>query len=298
MFPASFDYHRAGSLAEALDLLGRLPDAKLLAGGHSLLPMMKLRLAQPAALIDIGRLTELVGIEARGDRVRIGALTPHAEVARSEVLKRDCPLLAEAAGEIGDPAVRNKGTVGGNIAHADPASDLPGVLVALEATVHVAGPDGERSIAAADFFLDLLYTDLRPGEILTAVEVPRLAPRPGMGSAYLKVEHPASGYALCGAAAVVGIAPPNELTGGQVTHARLAFNGIANTPVDVSAALSDLISTAGDDAMIDALMPAAIQVEDPLGDLHASGEYRVQLARVYGARALKAARDRARAGAE
>ncbi len=285
MFPAKFDYHRAGSVEEALALLGRLPDAKLLAGGHSLLPMMKLRLAQPGALIDIGRIDELAGIRALGDRIRVGALTRHAEVAGSDLLRADCSLLAEAAAKIGDPQVRNRGTVGGNIAHADPASDLPAVLVALGATVHLRGPAGARVVAANDFFVDLLTTDLHAGEILVAVEVPRLPL--ATGSAYLKVDHPASGYALCGAAAVVALEAD-----GRCSSASLAFNGIANRPVDAAAQVAALIGRVPDDAAIAAAL-AGLGVDEPLGDVQASAEYRVELARVYGRRALARARDRA-----
>ncbi len=285
MFPAKFDYHRAGSVEEALALLGRLPDAKLLAGGHSLLPMMKLRLAQPGALIDIGRIDELAGIRALGDRIRVGALTRHAEVAGSDLLRADCSLLAEAAAKIGDPQVRNRGTVGGNIAHADPASDLPAVLVALGATVHLRGPAGARVVAANDFFVDLLTTDLHAGEILVAVEVPRLPL--ATGSAYLKVDHPASGYALCGAAAVVALEAD-----GRCSSASLAFNGIANRPVDAAAQVAALIGRVPDDAAIAAAL-AGLGVDEPLGDVQASAEYRVELARVYGRRALERARDRA-----
>lgn len=282
MFPASFEYYRASSVDEALGLLAQHEDAKLLAGGHSLLPMMKLRLALPAALIDIGRLPELRNIEVSGGRLHIGALATHAEVAASEVVRSHAPLLAAAAGHIGDPQVRNKGTVGGNIAHADPASDLPAVFLALGATVHLRGSGGSRAIAADDFFIDLLETALSEDEILTAVELPVAAT--GQGSAYLKVEHPASGYAVCGAAAVV------TLSGGTCTACRLCFNGISTTPHD--AAVSSLVGSRLDDAAIDAAL-AGLVVEDPLSDLQASGEYRVQLAKVYGRRALKLARDRA-----
>lgn len=287
MVPAKFDYHRAGSVDEALELLGRHPGAKLLAGGHSLIPMMKLRLAQPPAVVDIGRVGELRGVQATDAGLRIGALTPHAEVAASAEVRRDCPLLAEAAAQIGDPQVRNKGTVGGNVAHADPASDLPAVLVVLGATLHLRGPGGSRQVAARDFFLDLLTTDLGEGEILTAVEVPRLSA--GTGSAYLKVEHPASGYAVCGAAAVV------RLEGGTCREARLAFNGVAATPAVADGALGGLVGGSLDDGAV-ARALAGFSVEDPLGDVHASGEYRQHLARVYGARALARARDRARGG--
>lgn len=280
MYPAKFDYVRATSVEEALGLLGSHDDAKLLAGGHSLIPMMKLRLAQPATLIDIGRIESLRGVSVSGDTVSVGALTTHAEVAASPELKQHCPLLAEAAAKIGDVQVRNRGTVGGNIAHADPASDLPAVLSALDGTIHLQSADGERSVAAADFFLDLLTTDLGEGEIVTRIELPTISG----GSAYLKFEHPASGYAVVGAAAWVAV------DGGSCTGAGLALNGVTATPLEVDA--SSLVGSPLDDSAISALADS-ITAEDPLGDVFASGEYRAHLAKVYSKRALQAARDRA-----
>ena len=287
MIPASFDYHRAGSLGEAVELLKQSSGAKVLAGGHSLLPMMKLRLAQPGTLVDIGRLDELKQIEWQSDHLHIGALVSHHQVATSKSVRQHCAVLAEAAGVIGDPQVRNVGTVGGNIAHADPASDLPGVFVALGATVHLIGPDGERQVPAKDFFVGLLTTDLRDGEVLVKVEVPGL--RPGTGSAYLKFEHPASGYAVVGAAAVV------TLDGsGKCQAAALGFNGVAATPVHGAAVTEALVGREPDDEAIDDAVSRNLSVGDPLGDSYASGEYRVHLAKTYGKRALKAARDRTR----
>jgi aerobic carbon-monoxide dehydrogenase medium subunit len=286
MIPAKFDYHRATSLDDAVALLAAHPGAKVLAGGHSLIPMMKLRLAQPPALVDVGRVGELKGIRAEGGAVVVGALSRHAEIAASELVRAACPLLAEAAGKIGDPQVRNRGTIGGNVAHADPASDLPAVLVALGATLRVRGPNGERRVPAKSFFVDLLSTDLREGEVLTAIEVPRAAA--GTGACYLKVEHPASGYAVCGAAAWV------RMDGDRCAGAGLAFNGVAATPVDGSAVAAALVGGAADDAAIAAAVDGHLTVHEPLGDLQASGEYRVELARVYGRRALATARDRAR----
>jgi carbon-monoxide dehydrogenase medium subunit len=284
MYPARFEYLRASSIDDALALLGQHDDAKVIAGGHSLLPMMKLRLAQPATLIDIGRLAELRGIALQGDRVRIGALTRHAELASSATLREHCPLVAEAAAQIGDPQVRNRGTIGGNIAHADPASDLPAVLVATGATVHLRGADGSRSVTARDFFVDLLTTDLAANELLVAVEVPLLGKR--SGSCYLKFEHPASGYAVVGAAASL------RFEGGAIREAALAFNGVTATPLDAGDTVAPLVGTAGDDAAIRSACET-ITAQDPLGDVFASGEYRVRLARVFGRRALIAARDRA-----
>jgi carbon-monoxide dehydrogenase medium subunit len=286
MYPANFEYHRASSVDEALSLLAQNEDSKLLAGGHSLLPMMKLRLAQPAHLIDIGGLSELGGIERQGDSIRIGALTTHAEIAASSLLADACPLLAEAAAEIGDPQVRNRGTIGGNLTHADPASDLPAVVRVLGATLHVTGPDGTRSIAASDFFVDLLTSALGEHEILTAVEVPVQAA--GTGSAYLKFEHPASGYAVVGAAAVVSLAGDGSCTG-----AALCLNGVTATPLAASAVGEALAGSAPSDEAIAAAVNASVASDDPLGDVFASGEYRLHVARVYAQRALAAARDRA-----
>lgn len=285
MYPASFEYHRASSAEEALDLLARHPGARLLAGGHSLIPMMKLRLAQPAALIDIGRVKELAGVSEDGGSIRIGALTSHAELAASTALREHCPILAEAASKIADPQVRNKGTIGGNIAHADPASDLPAVLVALGATVHLRGKDGERGVPATEFFVDLLTTSLAEDELITAIEVPRLGA--GTGSAYLKVEHPASGYAVCGAAAVV------TLENGTCSAASLAFNGVTATPLAARAVADALVGSDAGDATIAEAVAAKLSVPEPMSDLHASGDYRTALAAAYGKRALAAARDRA-----
>lgn len=284
MYPAAFDYHRAATADEALALFEQHPGAKFVAGGHSLLPMMKLRLAQPDVLIDIGRLAELKGISNSGDTLRLGSLATHAEIAASEDLRSACPVLAEAAAAIADPQVRNKGTIGGNIAHADPASDLPAVLVALSATVHLRSRDGARSVPAADFFVDLLSTSLADGELITEIEVPKLAA--GAGSCYLKVEHPASGYAVCGAAAVV------RMDGGTCAAASLAFNGVSATPHLASEVTAGLVgSDASDDAIEEAL--GNLSVVEPLSDGFASGDYRTALAAAYGKRALRTARGRA-----
>ena len=290
MYPAACDYFRAASLEEAVELMVEHPEARLLAGGHSLIPLMKLRFAQPSALIDIGRLEELEGIVNDDVGVRIGALTTHAELATSPAVAAACPLLAEAAAQIADPQVRNKGTLGGNIAHADPGSDLPAVLLALDATVHLHGPGGARTVPARRFFTGLLTTDMAAGEVLTHVEV--AAPGEGAGSAYLKVEHPASGYAVCGAAAVV------RMAGGGGAAASLAYNGVTATPHLAAAVTDALAGGDGSDGAIDTAVDGNLSIAEPMGDLHASGEYRCHLAAAYGKRALKLARRRAaRAGA-
>ena len=286
MIPGAFDYHRPSDIDAAVKLLAELgDDALIVAGGHSLIPMMKLRLAQPATLIDIGRIDELRGVEAGDGWVRVGSLTTHAELADSPQLHERCPLLAEAAAKIGDPSVRNVGTIGGNIAHADPASDLPAVLVAVGATVHLQGPNGARRLPASEFFVDLLHTAMAAGEVLTAVELPD--PSPASGSAYLKVEHPASGYAVCGAAAVV------TMKDGDCSSASLSFNGVENSPESFTAVTDAIVGTDAGDGVIDQAVDGNLAIADPLGDIHASGEYRVALAHAYGKRALKLARDRA-----
>lgn len=285
MFPAAFDYHRPSSLDEALSLLGSLDDAKLMAGGHTLIPMMKLRLAQPAAVIDIGGLSELSGVSEDGGTVRVGALTTHGELAASEILEQHAPLLAEAAAQVADPQVRNRGTIGGNVAHADPASDLPAVVMALGATMHLRGPGGERSVPAGEFFVDLMTTALQAGEVLTAISFPAFAAR--TGSAYAKLEHPASGYAVCGAAAVVGLDD-----GGNVARARLCFNGVTARPLDAAAVADALTGGDGSDHAIAAALDA-LDVPEPLSDPFASGGYRRALAREQGRKALALARERA-----
>jgi carbon-monoxide dehydrogenase medium subunit len=287
MYPAKFDYIRADSIQEAIGLLQQHEDAKLLAGGHSLLPAMKLRLAQPAVLVDIGRIADLKEISQNGSTIKIGALSTHASLAASDVLQANCAVLSEAAVQVGDQQVRNKGTIGGNLAHADPASDLPAAVLALGGTVTVVGPNGERTIAASDFFVDLLTTDLQIDEILTSIEVNTVGAN--SGSAYLKFEHPASGFAICGAAAIVSLN-----AAGNCASASLYYNGVTATPLDGSAVANALVGSDLSDAAIDAAVNDNLTVPDPMSDIHASGEYRTQLAKVYGRRALKLARDRAK----
>ena len=287
MYAPDFAYYRAGSVAEAGQLLQQHPGAKLLAGGHSLIPLLKLRLAAPAALIDIGRLDELKGISVADGRVRIGALTTHAELAASLELAERCPALAEAAGLIGDPAVRNRGTIGGNVAHADPASDLPTVLRALDATIAVTEAGGERGIRAADFFEGMMETALGDHDIVTAIEVP-VAPA-GQGQAYVKFSHPASRYA------VVGVAASVTVSGGSVSGAAVALGGLV--PVATRAASVEQ-ALAGQAPSAEAIAAAAAAVaadlgDDLIGDIYASAEYRRAMAPVCVKRALTAAIERA-----
>ncbi len=287
MFAPSFDYYRAGAVREALALMQQHPGAKLLAGGHSLIPLLKLRLTTPTALIDIGRIPELKGIASSGGTIRIGALTTHAELATSPVLNAECPMLCDAAAHIGDAQVRNCGTIGGNVAHADPASDLPTVLVALDARFVVASSKGERTVSASEFFQGMMTTALDASEILTAIEVP--SKKTGQGMAYIKFSHPASRYAVIGAAAVV------TMKGGSCEAAQVVIGGLVPVPArlrDVEAAVKG--ARPSDDVTAKAAAAAAKQLGgDILGDIFASAEYRKAVAPVYVKRALAAAFQRA-----
>jgi len=289
MYAVDFDYYRAGSLADAQKLLGDHPGAKLLAGGHSLIPLMKLRLAAPPAVVDIGRVAELRGVTLSGAAVRIGALTTHTELAASADLGRAAPALAETAAQLGDPTVRNRGTIGGNIAHADPASDLPTVLVALDARINVVGPSGHRTIDAAKFFTGLMTTSLEENEIVTSIDVP--VAQPGRGSAYVKFSHPASRYAVIGAAAAI------TLSGGTCSNVSVAIGGLvahARRLPSVERALTDQAPSESVVAKAAAAVAADLG-RDVSGDIFASAEYRTAVAPVYVKRALLAAAARASA---
>lgn len=291
MNPPKFDYYRAESVGEAISLMAQNPNAKFLAGGHSLIPVMNLRLADPGTLIDIGRISELQGIQvARDGGCALGALTTHATVAASH----DVPtVLSEAAGMIGDPQVRNRGTVGGNVAHADPASDLPTVFTALDASFEIEGQDGSRSVSAGDFFIDLFTTALQDGEILKSIRV--RTPRPGRmfnnaaGSAYAKLPNPASGYATVGAAAVVVAA------NGRCTYCSVGIGGVTATATLAASVTRSLQGKALSEENI-AAAAAAVSGDlngDILTDIHASADYRRAMAEVYVRRALTSAAQRA-----
>jgi aerobic carbon-monoxide dehydrogenase medium subunit len=288
MYAPAFDYYRAGSLAEAHRLLDEHPGARLLAGGHSLLPLVKLRMATPSALVDIGRVAELRGISRAGGSLRIGAMTTHAEIAGSEEVRTACGVLAEAAGGIGDPAVRNRGTIGGSLAHADPGADLPTVLTVLGAEVEIAEPSGvTRTMAIDEFLVGMMATALGPAEILTAVIVPALGS--GQGAAYEKFAHPASRYAVVGAAALVTV------QAGVCKTARVAAGGLVPRPTRLEAVEAAL---AGQPANAATAAAAAAKAdddlgEDVLGDLFASASYRRQVAATYVARAIARAIERA-----
>jgi len=269
MIPAAFDYVRAGSAEEAVGLIGQHGDeAKFLAGGHSLLPLMKLRLAQPSVLVDIGRITDLSYIRDGGDHIAIGALTRHRDIETSDVLHEHAPLLAHAASHVGDPQVRHRGTLGGSLAHGDPASDLPAVVLALRGSIVVRGSGGERTIAADDFFRGFLETALAPDEVITEVRVPKTG---DAGWAFEKFNRRAQDWAIVGVAAVGGEQPG------------VALVNMADTPVRATAVEAALQSGA---SPADAAAGAGDDTEPP-SDLNASPEYRRHLARVLVGRALE-----------
>lgn len=271
MIPASFDYQRPASVEEALSLLAEHGDeAKVLAGGHSLLPLMKLRLATPSVLVDVGRLTELSYVRDEGDTVAIGALTRHRDVETNELLSAEVPLLAYTASVVGDPQVRHRGTLGGTLAHGDPASDLPAACLALGATFVLRGPDGERSVPATEFFQGFLETALRPGELLTEVRVPKTGPG---GWSYQKFTRRAQDWAIVGVAAV------------HNGHTGIALVNMGSVPVRATAVEEALSSGA---SAADAA-GAADQGTEPPADLSASTDYRRHLARVLVRRALEEA---------
>jgi aerobic carbon-monoxide dehydrogenase medium subunit len=283
MIPLAFDYEVAESVDHAIDLLGQHGDeAKLLAGGHSLLPIMKLRLAAPAVLVDLGRVGELKYVRDEGDHIAIGAMTRHTDVEHSELLQEQCGLLSYTASLVGDPQVRHRGTIGGSISHGDAASDLPSALLALEGEFKLKGSGGERTVAAADFFQDYLQTDLAPDEVLTEIRVPKLGPNTGWS--YKKFNRRAQDWAVVGVAAVV------EKSDGNIGSARIGLTNMGSTPLRASAAEGAL---SGADA---SSLPEASQSADegasPASDIAASSEYRRHLARVLTRRAVEEAMGR------
>ena len=277
MIPAAFDYVRATSVDDAIRLLDEHgEDAKLLAGGHSLIPMMKLRLAAPAVLIDIAGIPQLDGINVRGNRVTIGALTKHAALAASDDLRKNAGALYDAANDLGDPQVRNRGTIGGASAHGDPSADYPAVLQALEATFTLTGKSGQRELRAADFFRGMFDTALDAHEVLTQIAFDA-APN----SAYVKFHHPASHYA------VVGVAAALEVDGGKIGSARVAITGIGDSAfraTGVEAALKGVNST--DEAAVRAACAGAARGVIARSDTFASATYRAAMADVFAARAV------------
>jgi carbon-monoxide dehydrogenase medium subunit len=288
MYPASFGYHVAHSVSEAIGLLDRLGDeAKLIAGGQSLIPAMKLRLAQPGSLVDLGQIDELRGIRVDGDSLVIGALTLHADVASSELVRERLPGLTDAAERIGDVQIRNRGTIGGSVAHADPKADFPVILAALDAAVVVVSAGGSRTVPIADFFVDFFTTVLEPNEVLTELRIP--LPAAGTGTAYAKLGHPASGYVVVSAGALVTLAPS-----GECTAARVAVGGIASGPVRAAATEAALVGQPLTPERIAAAATHAADHGEPEDDAHSSADYKRQVAGVYARRAIEAAAARAR----
>jgi carbon-monoxide dehydrogenase medium subunit len=276
VIPEEFDYVQPSSLQEALQVLSQHGEnAKLLAGGHSLIPLMKLRLAAPGTIVDLGRVQELKGISLDGGRVRIGAMTTHAEVAASPIVQQNAPALTQAAREIGDRQVRARGTIGGSLAHNDPAADLPAVMLALDAQITTQSVRGSRTHAADSFFVGMLATDLAPDEILTSVSV-AVAPR----SAYAKYPNPASHYAITG----VSVALQGN---GAVASARIGITGAADVAFRSSGAEAALAGKSLSAETIAAAADAAYDGRDLLGDIHASAEYRSALIKVMTRRALE-----------
>ena len=282
MIPASFDYRRANTLDEALTLLAENEDAKILAGGHSLIPALKLRLAMPSMLVDIGRIQDLAYIREEGDQILIGAATTHYQIESSDLLKKICPLLPDCASHIGDVQVRNKGTIGGSVAHSDPAGDWPAAMIALNAEIVAASKNGDRTIKADDFFVDLLTTALEPGEILREIRVNKSNGR--TAQAYVKMHHPASGFA------VVGVAANLSLDGaGNCQKASLGITGVAAKAYRPAAVEAGLIGGPLDEQRVANASTQATAGIDINGDVFASAEYRRHLAGVYVRRAISEA---------
>ena len=287
MIPVNFDYHAPKTIDEAIGLLAQHgEDGKVLAGGHSLLPAMKLRLTQIPVVIDIGKISDLSYINVDGGTIRIGAMTTHGAIAASSDIQQHCPLLAECGAQIGDQQVRNRGTMGGSLVHADPAADWPAAALALQAELVLKGTAGERIVKASDFFVDMLTTDVQPGELLTEIRIP--VPAQPKASAYLKVPQAASGFAI------VGVAVQLEMDGATCKSVSIGVTGLAPKAYRAAAVEATLTGATLDDTTVSAAAAQAdADASDAMGDIHASEEYRRHLARVYAKRAVQAAAGRA-----
>jgi aerobic carbon-monoxide dehydrogenase medium subunit len=279
MYPAQFDYQAPQTVDEAISLLSQNKDAKLLAGGHSLLPLMKLRLAHPRMLVDIGRIKELSGIRELGDSIALGAMTTHSHVQWSEVVREHCPVMSHAASLIGDMQVRNRGTIGGSLAHSDPAADYPAVILALGAEIDAVGPKGKRTIKAEDFFTALLTTALNSDEIITEVRVLKTS-KHDVGAAYEEMPHPASRYA------VVGVAVWLKMEGGKVGDVRVGITGASDHAIRASKMENALKGNALNHELEVSASDLAADGLTCLSDNYASSDYRAHLVRVYARRAL------------
>ena len=282
MIPPSFDYLRAGSIDEAVAALGEHgEDAKVLAGGQSLLPLLRLRLAYPSLLVDVGRVEEMRGVRDDGEALVVGAMTTHDEVMRDELVRAHAPLLAEATATVADPAVRHRGTFGGSLAHADPAGDLPAVALALDAEMVIAGGSERRTVPAREFFVDYLETAVQPGELLVEVRLPKLGA--GWGFRYEKFHRVAQAWAIVGVAAAV------RRDDGAIGEARIGLTNMGPTPLRASAAESALAGVAASEEAVRPAVAAAAEGTSPPADLSGQPDYRQHLARVLTRRAVLAA---------
>ena len=286
MYPAAFDYHAPTTVKDALKLLGKLDDAKLLAGGHSLIPMMKLRLAQPKHLIDLGKVKGLGGVKEEKGVIVVGAMTTHWEVESSKVLKAKVPVVSETAAVIGDPAVRNKGTIGGSLAHGDPAADMPATAMALGFEFVCEGPKGKRTVKVDDWFKGLLETALKDTEMLTTIRIPVWAA--GSGACYMKFPHPASRFAIVGVCAAVTVDK-----GGVCKKVGVGVTGAGTRAVRAKTVEAALLNKTLDAKTIEAAAQKAADGVDVQADLQGSVEYKSHLCRVFARRALEAAVKRA-----
>ena len=284
MIPAPFSYEVPATLEEAVSLLAADPDnARVLAGGHSLIPAMKLRLAQPQLLVDIARIKSLSYIREEGNQILIGATTTHYQLESSDLLKQICPLLPACAKSIGDVQVRNKGTIGGSVAHSDPAADWPAAVLALNADLVLVGPGGERTVKATDFFINLFTTALQPGEILREIRIEKPSGR--FGQAYQKVPHPASGFAVVGVAVHLVLNDDSSCKAAQLGVTGVSLKAYRPQAVEAALAGSSL-----DEQAITAAAAHVCDGVDPGSDLYASGEYRCHLAQVHTKRGIQAAK--------
>jgi carbon-monoxide dehydrogenase medium subunit len=281
MIPTTFDYQRATSIDDALAKLQATSGGKLIAGGHSLVPLMKLRLSEPSVLIDVARIPGLSGIKEKDGKIEIGAGTTHRDVAASSLLRQVCPVVAETAEKIGDPQVRNRGTLGGSLAHADPAADYPAAMLAVDAEIHIKGPQGWRKVKASDFFQGLFTVDLAPNEIIVGVQF-----TPIKAAAYAKLHQRASHFAIVGVAAAV------EVKGGVFQSVRVGLTGASSHATRLTAIERALTGKPATTASI-ATASAAATVDDVNSDIHASEEYRRAMLTVFTRRALEGALARA-----
>lgn len=285
MIPGEFHYHQAASVDDAISLLNRFEDAKIVAGGHSLLPMMKLRMAEPAHLIDLNGLPELKQIELDGDSISIGAMCTENELIRSELLQARCPLIVEAAGLIADPQVRSRATIGGDIAHGDPGNDHPALMLAMDAEFVINGPDGERRAAANGFFLGTYWTGLEESELLTAIRIPAFTP--GAGYGFNKIKRKTGDYATAGASVVL------RMEAGRIRHIRIALTNVGPTALRAEQAEQVLLGQSPDQALLNKAAEAAMAVCDPVADLSGDARYKTAMAGEMTKRSLRDALDRA-----